>query len=78
MELDDAYDNVGHIPDAMSYPPRWLKAAEAFRETLLSANRAQLGLAYGDTERQAFDLFHPTGDPQGDHGLCAWRVLAAV
>lgn len=65
MELDDAYDNVGHIPDAMSYPPRWLQAAATFREALLASGRATLGISYGDTERQAFDLFHPEGDAKG-------------
>ncbi len=65
MELDDAYDNVGYIPDAMSYPPRWAKAAGAYRDALIAEGRALLGLPYGGTERQAFDLFHPKGAAKG-------------
>ena len=65
MELDDAYDNVGYIPEAMSYPPRWSEAAALFRATLSSEGRAALGISYGDTERQAFDLFRPNDEAIG-------------
>ena len=31
MDNDLAYANADFIPDAMAYPPRWAKSAEAFR-----------------------------------------------
>lgn len=65
MELDDAYANMPYIPDGDAYPPRWAAEAAAFRERLLDQDRAQLGLSYGDTPRQAFDLFRPEGDSHG-------------
>ncbi len=65
MDLDDAYDNVGHIPDAMAYPPRWSDVAQAFRDNLQAEGRAALGVPYGETERQAFDLFLPEGTAIG-------------
>lgn len=63
MDLDDAYANAAHIPGAADYPPRWEAAALAFREEV--GARAWLGRSYGDSPRQAFDLFLPAGSPMG-------------
>jgi len=57
MELDDAYANRAYIAGADDYPPRWDKAAKAFREKL--GARAVLAQSYGGSERQKFDLFLP-------------------
>ena len=65
MELDDAYANVPHIPGGAQYPARWTVAAEAFRARLGAERRAELGLPYGKSARQAFDLFRPEGTAQG-------------
>ncbi|WP_407522779.1 alpha/beta hydrolase [Methylobacterium oryzisoli] len=62
---DRAYDNLGAIPDAASYPPRWSAAAAAFRAERAAAGRARLGLPYGAGERHAYDLFLPEGEPAG-------------
>jgi len=69
MELDDAYANVPHIPGGAQYPARWMVAAETFRARLSNARRAELGRPYGDSARQVFDLFHPTGTARG---LCVF------
>ena len=61
--LDDAYANAPYIPDAESYPPRWQDAAAALRTAL--GSRAEVGVRYGPTDRQAVDLFQPDGAPQG-------------
>src|SRR6056297_290354 len=66
-DLDDAYANVPNIPGGAQYPARWTVAAEAFRAR--HAARAQLALPYGDSARQALDLFHPEGTARG---LCVF------
>ena len=55
MELDDAYANAAYIPGADAYPEKWAQAAATFRAQTLS----ELDLAYGESPRQRFDLFHP-------------------
>lgn len=64
-DIDRAYDNVGAIPDAKSYPARWSEAAAAFRERLSGQGRTRLGLPYGAGPRHAYDLFLPEGAPRG-------------
>ncbi len=63
MDLDDAYGNAPHIPNAETYPPRWTTAASEFRAAL--GPRAKIGLSYGAAEREVFDLFQPEGLPKG-------------
>lgn len=65
MDLDDAYANAAHIPGAEDFPPRWARAAAAFREGLLEQGLADLDIAYGDSPRQRFDLFLPGPAPRG-------------
>lgn len=65
MDLDDAYANAAHIPDAASFPPRWTAEAEAYRQRLSVAGRARLGLMYGHGTRLALDLFLPDAAPKG-------------
>lgn len=60
MDWDDAYENGGHIPGGMDYPPRWAAAAEAFRG---QANHERL--TYGPGARHWTDLFLPEGTPKG-------------
>jgi len=62
-DLDDAYANVPNIPGGAQYPARWTVAAEAFRAR--HAARTELGLPYGESARQALDLFHPEGTARG-------------
>ncbi|MEP4198469.1 MAG: alpha/beta hydrolase [Aliishimia sp.] len=64
-ELDEAYANGDFIADAASFPPRWQSAAAAFRDRLSAQGRAVLHEPYGESDRQAFDLFLPTGTPKG-------------
>ncbi|MHA6326941.1 alpha/beta hydrolase [Roseivivax sp. CAU 1753] len=65
MELDDAYANAAHIPDADSYPPRWAEKARTMRIKLGAGNRARLGLMYGHGTRNAIDLFLPLRRAEG-------------
>lgn len=76
LDIDDAYANGAYIEDAAAYPPRWAAAADAFRKDL--GERAETGVAYGPSVRQAFDLFHPSGPCKGTlifvHGGY-WRMF---
>lgn len=60
-DWSDAYDNVGHIPNALGYIERWPKLAEAYRETVT----VEVNIPYADKARNHFDLFHPEGRPKG-------------
>ncbi|MBP0616504.1 alpha/beta hydrolase [Jiella sp. KSK16Y-1] len=64
-DYDRAYDNGGSIADAKSYLPRWQEEARAFRDALAAADRAELGLAYGEKRRQIYDFFQPQEEPKG-------------
>ena len=63
MDYDLAYANGAFIAGAEDYPPRWQRDAAQFRAHL--GARAQLGLSYGPTDRNRFDLFLPDGPPRG-------------
>lgn len=86
MDLDDAYANAAHIPDAASFPPRWTREAVAFRAAL--GERARLDIAYGDAAAERLDLFLPESAPRGlvvfvhggywrSFGKADWSHLAA-
>ncbi|WP_238365625.1 alpha/beta hydrolase [Mesobacterium pallidum] len=65
MATDQDYNNVDFIPGGAAYPDRWLAAAEAYVEAL--GDKARLGIPYGDSDRQKFDLFLP--ETEHPHGL---------
>lgn len=64
-QADDAWANAAHIPGSDGFIDRWSTQAAAFRQSLLGAGRVRLDHPYGDSERQAFDLFLPEAQPQG-------------
>ncbi|WP_349507159.1 alpha/beta hydrolase [Agrobacterium pusense] len=61
----DAYSNTIHIAGGDGWPARWTALAAAYRASADANGRARLGLAYGDGERERFDLFLPAGEPEG-------------
>ena len=61
-DWDDAFDNMGHIPNALSYIDGWPPRAQAFRN---SGIKTDPGLAYGTTEREKVDFFLPEDKPRG-------------
>lgn len=65
MDLDDAYANAPHIPNADTFPPRWLAEAEQYRARLAVTGKARLGLMYGHGARETLDLFLPDTPPIG-------------
>lgn len=66
-DWDDAYANGVHIPGAEGFIPRWQAASAAFRATV--ASTARLDLGYGPDTRERFDLFLPERAPRG---LCVF------
>lgn len=60
-DWDDAFDNVGHVPDAQGYFERWRTRAAAFRRDA----QADLAVPYGWGERQKLDIFRPESDAAG-------------
>ncbi len=76
MDFDDAYANMAHIPDALSFVAGWPESAAAFRATW---RLKRLDIAYGSDPRQRFDLFLPEGTAKGlavfIHGGY-WRAFA--
>jgi arylformamidase len=64
-DWDDAYANSAHIFEGAAYPRRWAAQAAAFRDSLTSAGRARIDLAYGPAPRNRLDLFYPQGRGKG-------------
>lgn len=65
MDLDDAYANAKYIPDAADYLERWEESAQAWRQMENAAGRLLVNLSYGEHAREEFDLFLPSGRPEG-------------
>ena len=60
-DWDAAYANAASISDAQSYIDKWLGEAEKFR----NRTSCQLDIRYGESERNALDLFHPDHNSRG-------------
>ena len=78
IDYEVEYNNRARVPEHPAIFERWDKDADAFREELSQAGRAELGLPYGKSERQFVDVFKPADDS----GLVAlfihggyWRAL---
>lgn len=63
MDMDRQYAIGAFIPGSGDLPGLWSQKAATFRAGL--GARAELDLAYGQTGRQRFDLFHPDGPSRG-------------
>lgn len=64
-DFNDAYENSSHIPGGDGYIERWQNDAAAFRAGLRGEGRIREGLAYGDGERNRYDLMLPKQAPRG-------------
>jgi len=58
IDYEAQYNNRALVPEHPEIFARWVRDAEFYRADMLKADRAELGLAYGDTPRQYVDLFH--------------------
>jgi arylformamidase len=59
IDYEAEYNNRARVPEHAEIFARWAWEAENYRADRLKADRAELGLAYGDTPRQFIDLFLP-------------------
>jgi len=59
IDYEAEYNNRARVPEHPEIFARWTRDAELFRDESLKSGRAELGLYYGDTPRQYFDLFLP-------------------
>jgi arylformamidase len=59
IDYEVEYNNRARVPEHLEIFARWAGDAEFYRAEMLKAGRAELGLSYGDTPRQYFDLFLP-------------------
>ena len=64
-DWDNAYANSANIAGGDGWPALWVSPAQAYRDAMLAANRAELDLAYGDRPRNRMDLFLPAQAPKG-------------
>lgn len=61
MDLEIEYNNRARVPEHPAHVAGWQRDAAAWRA---ACPRAELGLAYGQGERERLDLLHP--GPSGD------------
>lgn len=63
IDWDDAFENSAYVPGSDALAAKWASAAGAARAVW--ADRATLGLAYGDDPREGMDVFSPESHAQG-------------
>jgi arylformamidase len=62
IDYEAEYNNRARVPEYAEIFARWTRAAEEYRVETMQARRAELGLSYGETQRQFIDLFSPRPD----------------
>ena len=64
-DWSDAYTNGANIAGGSAWPEKWVAPAKNYRDSMLAAGQAELGLRYGDRARNVYDLFVPKDKPRG-------------
>ena len=59
IDYEKEYDNRARVPEHVDIFARWHRDAEAYRQ---ASPKAELGLAYGPSERQFLDIFPAKND----------------
>ncbi len=81
IDYEVEYNNRARVPEHPEIFARWAFEAENFRAEALKAERARLGLPYGDTPRQTLDLFLPQAGEAAPLAMFVhggwWRSLDA-
>jgi arylformamidase len=60
IDYEAEYNNCARVPEHAEIFARWERDAEDYRTEAMKERRAELGLAYGSTQRQFIDLFMPS------------------
>jgi len=79
IDYEAEYNNRARVPEHVEIFARWTREAEDYRVEAMQGRRAELGLSYGDTQRQFIDLFSPSPDVTSPLALFIhggyWRSL---
>jgi arylformamidase len=59
IDYEAEYNNRARVPEHPAIFERWGRDAEAYRQASAISHRVELGISYGPTDRQIFDLFLP-------------------
>ncbi len=60
-DWNEAYNNMGSVENGERFLELWPQVAAEFRESV----DHQVDIAYGEADRNRFDLFHPEGESKG-------------
>jgi len=79
IDYEAEYNNRARVPEHVEIFARWAREAEDYRTEAMKERRAELGLAYGSTQRQFIDLFMPSPDAKAPLAMFVhggyWRSL---
>ena len=79
IDLDAEYNNRARVPEHPEIFAQWERDAVDYRTKAMQERRAELGLAYGSTQRQFIDLFMPSPDAKAPLAMFVhggyWRSL---
>ncbi|WP_037082681.1 alpha/beta hydrolase [Neorhizobium vignae] len=64
-DWDNSYSNGINIAGGDAWPEAWVAPAQTYRDRMLAAGRAELGISYGERPRNVYDLFLPEQAPRG-------------
>ena len=58
IDYEAEYNNRARVPELPQILERWIKASADYRDATARSGRAELGLAYGNSDRQFVDIFN--------------------
>jgi len=82
IDYEAEYNNRARVPEYVDIFARWTREAEDYRVEAMQERRAELGLSYGESQRQFIDLFSPRPELTAPLALFIhggyWRSLEPV
>jgi arylformamidase len=78
-DFEEEYSPSRRVPEYAAILDGWARDAAAWRAQMTAAGRAEPGVSYGATERQALDLFFPPAEAGGALALFVhggwWQMM---